>query len=360
MSEKPESERRVFKLKELARLLGCPLEGDGETEIRGVAGLAEAGPGDLAFLAEAKHRPELERCRASAVILAEGESFAGMPVLRSPNPRLTFVRATELLFSPYRPAPGIHPTAVVSASARIGEGVSVGAFSVVAEDVEIGQGAVIFPHVSIYPRVKVGAGSVIHSHVSIREDVRLGERVIVHNGAVIGADGFGYVPNPDGSHHKIPQKGTVVIEDDVEIGANATIDRAALGETVVRRGAKIDNLVMIAHNVEVGPDAILAGQTGIAGSTKVGKGVIMAGQVGVADHLQVGDKAIIAARSGIGSNVQAGTIVAGAPHLEIREWRKLWASAFQLYDLLKDFKRLKARVEGLEKELANRADSKKP
>jgi UDP-3-O-[3-hydroxymyristoyl] glucosamine N-acyltransferase len=227
--------------------------------------------------------------------------------------------------------------------------------SVGGDDVEIGEGAIIFPLVSIYPRVRIGAGTVIHSQVSIREDVRLGDRVIIHNGVVIGADGFGYVPNPDGTHRKIPHKGTVVIEDDVEVGANSTIDRAALGETVIRRGAKIDNLVMIAHNVEIGSDTLLAGQVGIAGSSKVGNSVIMAGQVGVADHLQVGDKVIIAAKSGVGKSIPAGSFVAGGvPHLDIQEWRKLWASAPRLYDLIKDFKKLKARVEELEKELGEK------
>jgi UDP-3-O-[3-hydroxymyristoyl] glucosamine N-acyltransferase len=361
MSEKPKVDQPLFKLRELARLLDCPLEGDGETEITGVAGLENAGPGDLVFLSEAKRRPALEACRASAAIIPAGESFARMPVLKSANPHLTFIRATELFFSPYRPAPGIHPTAAVSASARVGKNAAVGALSVVGDDVDIGEGAVIFPLVSIYPRVRIGAGTVIHSQVSIREDVRLGERVIIHNGVVIGADGFGYVRNPDGTHRKIPHKGTVVIEDDVEVGANSTIDRAALGETVIRRGTKIDNLVMIAHNVEIGSDTLLAGQTGIAGSSKVGNSVIMAGQVGVADHLQVGDKAIIAAKTGVGTSVPAGSFVAGGvPHLDIREWRKLWAGAPRLYDLIKDFKRLKARVEELEKELGNTATVKKP
>jgi len=349
MNDKPKVERPVFKLKDLARLLDCPLEGDGETEITGVASLDNAGPGDLVFVAEAKRLPALEASRASAAVIPQGESYSRIPVLRSAHPQLTFVRATELLFSPYRPAPGIHPTAVVSASARIGKNVAIGALSVIGDEAEIGDGTVIFPLVSIYPRVKIGSGSVIHSHVSIREDVRLGNRVILHSGVVIGADGYAYLQNPDGTHLKIPQKGTVVIEDDVEVGANSTIDRAALAETIVRRGTKIDNLVMIAHNVEIGAHTLLAGQVGIAGSTKVGDNVIMAGQVGVADHLKIGNKVIIAAKSGIGSNVPDGKFMAGLPPFEIHEWRKLWASFPRLYDLVKDFKRLKARVEELEK-----------
>jgi UDP-3-O-[3-hydroxymyristoyl] glucosamine N-acyltransferase len=358
MSKEPETPRPSYTLAELARILGCPFEGDGRTEIRGVSDLDRAEPGDLVFLADPKHRRLFGATRAAAVILPPDEDSGGRPALRSDNPRLTFLRATELFFSPYRPGPGIDPAAVVSPTARIGGGVSVGALSVIGEDVEIGEGTVIFPLVSIYPRVRVGAQAVIHSQVTLREGVRLGNRVILHPGVVVGADGFAYVQEADGSHHKIPQTGTVVIEDDVEVGANTTIDRAAFGETIVRRGTKIDNLVMVAHNVQVGPDAILIAQVGIAGSSKVGRGALLAGQVGISDHVTVGDGVVIAAKSGVTKDIPAGSFVAGIPHLELNEWRKLWVAAPRLYGLLKDFKKLQARLAEMERKLGEKPSGK--
>lgn len=341
----------ALTVRELAERLGCRYEGDGDTMVRGVAGLEDAGPGDLVFLRQAKYRKQLEATKASAAIVSPEESFRGLPVLIAENPHLAFVRAVEMFFTPYRPEPGIHPTAHIAESAELGAEVSVGAFSVIGEAAKIGDRTVIFPLVGIYPRVTIGEGAIIHAHVSIREDVRIGNRVIIHNGAVIGADGFAYIRLADGTHRKIPQKGTVVIEDDVEIGANAAIDRAALGETVIRRGAKIDNLVQVAHNVEVGEDSILAGQTGIAGSAKVGRGALLGGQVGVADHVRIGDHAVAAAKSGITKDVPAGAFVSGSPHLDVRDWRKVWVLLPQLYDFIKDVKKLKSRVDELEKRL---------
>jgi UDP-3-O-[3-hydroxymyristoyl] glucosamine N-acyltransferase len=345
----PESKPPRLKVKDLARLLGCPWEGDGEAEVSGAAGLENAGPGDLVFLSKPKFQPLLEATRATAAILPPDFQFSRIPVLRSANPHLTFIRAVELLWKPYRPGPGIHPLAVVAPSARIGEAVSVGALSVIGEEAEIGEGTVIFPLVAVYPKVKIGRACVLHSHVSLREGIILGDRVTLHNGVVVGSDGFGYLPAEDGSHLKIPQKGMVLIEDDVEVGANTAIDRAALGQTVIRRGTKIDNLVQVAHNVEIGPHSILAGQAGIAGSSKIGRRVILSGQVGIADHVEVGDEVVIAAKSGVTKNVPPRSFVAGSPHLDIHEWRKVWAALPQLYDLIKEVRRLRGRVEELEK-----------
>jgi UDP-3-O-[3-hydroxymyristoyl] glucosamine N-acyltransferase len=339
----------ALTIRELAERLGCRYEGDGDTLVRGVAGLENARPGDLVFLGKSKYRRLLEATKASAAIVPPDESFRSIPVLIADDPHLAFVRAVELFFKPYRPEPGIHPAALVSASAEIGPGVSVGAFSVIGDGARIGEGTVIFPLVCVYPRAVIGERTVIHSHVSIREDVRIGSRVIVHNGAVIGADGFGYIRLADGSYKKIPQKGTVVIEDDVEVGANTAIDRAALGVTVIRRGVKIDNLVQVAHNVEVGENAVLAGQTGLAGSVTIGRGALLGGQVGVADHVRIGDGAIAAAKSGITKDVPAGAFVSGSPHLDVRTWRKVWALLPQLYDFIKDVKKLKARMDELER-----------
>jgi UDP-3-O-[3-hydroxymyristoyl] glucosamine N-acyltransferase len=338
-------------VKELAERLNVPYEGDGAVLITGVAGLERADTGDLVFCAKPKFMAQLEATKASAVILPPDLKFEGTPVLRAEDPHLAFVRATEIFHRPYRPEPGIHPTAVVSPSAKIGKGVSIGAFSVVGDEAEIGEGTVLFPHVTVYPRVKIGAASVVHSNTALREGVRVGSRVIIHNGVVIGADGFGYLKGQDGAHIKIPQIGTVVIEDDVEIGANTTIDRATLGETIVRRGAKIDDLVMVSHNVEVGENAILIAQVGIAGSSTVGRNTILSGQVGIADHIDVGDNVIVAAKSGVTGRIPSGAFVSGSPHLDIRDWRKFWALAPHLYDIVKDFKKLKARVEELEQKL---------
>jgi UDP-3-O-[3-hydroxymyristoyl] glucosamine N-acyltransferase len=337
-----------LKVKDLARLLNCPFEGNGEAEVSGAAGLENAGPGDLIFLSKPKLSPLLETTRAAAVVLPPDLPFDRIPVLRSANPHLTFIRAVELLWKPYRPGPGIHPLAVVSPSARIGRDVAVGALSVIGDEVEIGEGTILFPLVAVYPKVKVGRDCILHSHVSLREGVVLGARVILHNGTVVGSDGFGYLPAEDGSHMKIPQKGTVLIEDDVEVGANTAIDRAALGQTVIRRGTKIDNLVQVAHNVEIGPHSILAGQVGIAGSSKIGRRVILSGQVGIADHVELGDEVVVAAKSGVTKNIPARALVSGSPHLDIREWRKVWASVPQLYDLIKEVRRLRSRVDELE------------
>jgi UDP-3-O-[3-hydroxymyristoyl] glucosamine N-acyltransferase len=255
----------------------------------------------------------------------------------------------EYFFQPHRPDPGIHTLACVSPTAKVGKDVSIGAFAFIGDDVEIGNRTVIFPFVAMYPRAKVGRDCIIHSHVAIREETSIGNRVIIHNGAVIGSDGFGYVQDKRKSHIKIPQKGVVLIQDDVEIGANTTIDRASLGTTIIRKGTKIDNLVQIAHNVQIDADVILAAQTGIAGSTKIGKKVIAAGQVGIADHLEIGNNVIMAAKTGVTKNIPAKSMVAGYPHLGIREWRKAWASIPKLYDLLKEIKKLQKKIEKLEK-----------
>jgi UDP-3-O-[3-hydroxymyristoyl] glucosamine N-acyltransferase len=349
MSTRPKTRAVRLSIKELAERLGCPFEGDGAVVITGVAGLERAGEGDLSFLAHPRFRPHLEKTRASAVILAPGVPWHRTPAVRAENPRLAFVRATELFFKPFRPEPGIHPAALVSPSAKIGKDVSIGALCWIGDGVEIGAGSVLYPLVAVYPGVRIGRNAVIHSQVTIREDVSVGDNVILHAGVVLGSDGFGYIKDLDGHHLKIPQLGTVRIEDDVEIGANTTVDRATLGETVVGRGTKIDNLVMVAHNVEVGTDTILISQTGIAGSSKVGNNVITGGQVGLADHVTVGDNVFIAAQSGVAKDIPAGSKVGGSPHLDIRDWLKLSALLPQLPELVKDLKRLKKKLEDSEK-----------
>ncbi|MFC2166306.1 UDP-3-O-(3-hydroxymyristoyl)glucosamine N-acyltransferase [Acidobacteriota bacterium] len=348
MKSAPENLSRTITVADLATRLDCAFEGEGTTILSGVSSLEDAGTGDLVFLAEAKYRNQLEATKGTAVILPPGESFNRIPVIRSEKPYLTFVRAFDFFYTAFRPEPGIHPQAIVSPGAKIGKEVSIGALSFVDDDVEIGDGSVVFPLVTIYPGVTVGKNCVLHSQVTLREEVRLGNRVILHSGVVIGSDGFGYIKAEDGSHVKIPQIGAVLIEDDVEIGANATIDRAALGKTVIKKGTKIDNLVMIAHNVEIGPNSILAAQTGVAGSTKIGKNFIAGGQVGIADHIIVGDNVIMAAKTGVTKDIPSGSFISGSPHLEIQAWRKAWASIPQLYELIREVRKLKKRVEQLE------------
>lgn len=343
--------------KQLADRLGLDIEGDGSVEISGVASLENAGPADLVFCAEAKKRPLLEKTRAVVGILPAGAPFDRGPLrasLRAARPLEAFASAVGLILPERRPEPGVHPAAFVSASAKLGTGVAIGAMCSIGEGAEIGPGTVVFPLVSIYPGVRVGADCRIHSGVSLREDVRLGDRVILHNGVQIGGDGFRYAQRPDGTHAKIPQVGTVIIEDDVEIGANSTVDRAGLGATIIRRGTKIDNLVTVAHNVEVGENAILVAQVGIGGSSRIGRGAILSGQVGVPDHIEIGDGVIIAAKTGVTKDVPSGRMVAGIPHQDIREWRKFWAVAPELYDMYKEFKKLKARVAELEAKIAEK------
>ncbi len=348
MKNAPENSSQTITVANLAARLVCAFEGEGTTVLSGVSSLEEAGKGDLVFVAESKYRNLLEATKAAAVILPPGESFDRIPVIRSEKPYLTFVRAFDFFYTAFRPKPGIHPQAVVSPKARIGKDVAIGALGFIDDDVEIGDGSVIFPLVTIYPRVTVGENCVLHSQVTLREEVRIGDRVILHSGVVIGSDGFGYIQAENGSHIKIPQIGAVLIEDDVEIGANTTVDRAALGKTVIKKGTKIDNLVMVAHNVEIGPKSILAAQTGVAGSTKIGKNFIAGGQVGISDHITVGDNVIMAAKTGVTKDIPSDSFISGSPHLEIKAWRKAWASIPQLFDLIREVRKLKKRVEELE------------
>jgi len=346
---------KKFKLKELAKILNCVYEGDGEVEITGVASLEKAREGDISFFDNPKYRVYLEKTNASAVVIPFEEKFNRLPVLKAENPKLIFAEVLDLFFEPYLPKPGVHSSAFVSSKAKIGKNVSIGAFCYIGDYSEIGDNCIIFPLVCIYPYVKIGEETIIHSLVSIRERTIIGKKVIIHNGAVIGSDGFGYVQKKNGSCKKIPQTGRVIIEDEVEVGANTAIDRATIGETVIRRGAKIDNLVQIAHNVEIGENAILAGQVGIAGSTKIGRGTILGGQVGIADHVKIGEKVIAAAKTGITKDVPDNLFIAGIPHTDIRTWRKIYACLPQLYDLIKEVKNLKLKIEELEKKLKDKS-----
>lgn len=332
-----------MRLADIAARLGCELRGDGAIEIRAIRGLEEAGPGDLTFLANPKYTAQLTATRASAAIVATSAADLPIATLRADNPYLCFAEALTLFHRPVQPPPGIHPTAVVAASARIADAASIGPYAVIGDDAVIGPGATIHPHVTIYPGVQIGRDFVAHAGVVVREYVRIGDRVVLHAGVVIGADGFGFAPSPTGAV-KIPQAGIVVIEDDVEIGANTTVDRATLEATIIRRGAKLDNLVMIAHNCEVGAHSFLAAQVGIAGSTKIGRGVQMGGQAGAAGHLTIGDGVQIAAQSGVPNSVPAGKTVGGYPAMEVGLWRRTSAAILRLPELLRRVRRLERRL----------------
>ncbi len=349
--KKQHKDSSPLTVEKIARVLNCSFEGEGKTEIRGVSSLEKAKEGDLVFFAHRKHRELLEKCKASAAIIPEEEKYKSISVIKSKDPHRSFVKVVELFHKPFHPEPGIHPSAQVSSSAKLGKNVSIGPFVHVGDGVEIGDETVIFAFAAIYPGVKIGKETVIHSHASIREDVRIGSRVIIHNNSVIGSDGFGYLQDKGRSPVKIPQVGTVIIEDDVEIGSNTSIDRATLEETVIKKGTKIDNLVQVGHNVEIGPDSLLAGQVGISGSVKIGKNVVMGGQVAVADHVKIGDNVMVAGRTGITGDVPDNSVVAGFPHQDIKEWRKSSISFSRLGELVKEIRELRKKVEELEKKI---------
>jgi UDP-3-O-[3-hydroxymyristoyl] glucosamine N-acyltransferase len=342
-----------LRLRELAERLGCELHGDGGVEVDGVAGIEQAGPGDLTFLANPRYASHLATTRAAAVILAPGQE-APRPTLVSDNPYLTFAQAVALLRPPARPAPGVHPSALVDRSAVLGADVHVGALAVVGRGARVGARSVLHPQVVLYEGVEVGEDCVLHSGVLVRERCRLGSRVVVQNGAVIGGDGFGFARDREGRYRKFPQVGIVVIEDDVEIGALTAVDRAALGETRIGRGTKLDNLVQVGHSVSIGEDTVLAGQVGIAGSTRVGSRVTLAGQVGVAGHLTIGDGVIATAQTGIPGSVEEGSVVSGYPAIENRAWLKSSAVFAKLPELQKRLRELEREVESLLEKLAAR------
>jgi UDP-3-O-[3-hydroxymyristoyl] glucosamine N-acyltransferase len=334
------------RLRELAEQLGCELLGEGGVEVRGVGSLEQAGPGDLTFLANPRYAPRLATTRASAVIVAPGQE-APLPRLTSDNPYLAFAQAVALLCPPARPAPGVHPSAQVHPTAVLGAGVHVGALAVVGARAQVGARSVIQPLVVLYDDVVLGEDCLLHSGVQVRERCRLGDRVVIQNGAVIGGDGFGFAKDAKGRYQKFPQVGTVVIEDDVEIGALTAIDRAALGETRIGRGSKLDNLVQVGHSVTVGSDTVLCGQVGIAGSSHVGSNVTLAGQVGVAGHLTIGDGAIATGQTGIPGSIEPGAIVSGSPAIDNRAWLKSTAVFAKLPELQKRLRELERKVESL-------------
>ncbi len=333
-----------FSLQELAERLGGTVAGEGALSVTGVANPDTAGPRDLIFLVEEKYRAAAAASAAGAVVAKA--PVPGKATVVVGAPRVAMAQVLEL-FAPAQPGPGLHPDASVDPAARLGAGVSVGANAVVMAGAVVGDRTVLHPGVVVGPGARVGADCVLYPHVVVREACRLGDRVVVQPGAVIGSDGYGFVTLPDKTHRKMPQIGTVVVQDDVEIGANVTIDRATIGETVIGRGTKIDNLVHVGHNVHIGENGLLVSQVGISGSTSIGDRVTLAGQVGIAGHLTIGSDAVVAAKSGVTKSLPGAAMYSGFPARPHREELRRQASLETVADLAAQVKALRAEVAAL-------------
>jgi len=342
-----------MKLSDLAAKLDCRLEGDTGIEINGVAGIEHAAAGQLTFLANRRYFHLLKSTRASAVLLEENVAVrrdADLPpiaALRSRNPYLAFARAIDFFYEAPKYKPGIHSTAIIAKSAKIGDRAHIGPYCFVDDDAEIGRNAVLHSFVTIYRGAIIGDDFFAHAHSVVRELCRIGNRVILQNGAIIGGDGLGFAKQADGTWSKMSQSGPAVLEDDVEVQSNACVDRATVGETRVAHGAKIDDLVLIGHASHVGANAMLCGQVGLAGSTKIGNNCILAGQVGTAGHLAVGEGTVITAQSGVPNDVPARALYSGYPALENREWLKTVAALRNLPDLQKRVRELESQLASL-------------
>lgn len=329
-----------MKLAEIASLLGATLEnGDPETNITGVAGIEEAPAGHITFVANPKYAAAAKETAASAVIVSEDFPAISTGMLRSKNPYLAFARAIDLFYRAPQYGVGVHPTAVIARTAKLGANAHVGAYVVIDEDVEISDNAVLLPHVVIYRGARIGNNFFAHAHAVVREHCILGDNIILQNGAVVGCDGFGFAR--DGERwEKITQSGPSVLESDVEVQANSCIDRASIGETRVGRGVKIDNLVQVGHGSAVGEHTLLCSQVGLAGSTVVGKNVILAGQVGVAGHCNIGDGVVVTAQSGTHGDIPAGAMVSGSPAFDHKQWLRAVGIFTKLPELAKTVRSL--------------------
>jgi UDP-3-O-[3-hydroxymyristoyl] glucosamine N-acyltransferase len=332
------------RLADLARRLGLPLEGDGSVEITGIASLDDAGPGDLSFVRSEAYAAKLSSSRAGALIALEGLAAAGRPVLRSADPSSDFFRAAQILVPEPAPPPGLDASAVVAPDAKIDPSACVAAGCVVGAGVRVGARTVLRPGVVLYDGVTIGADCLLHARCVVAAASIIGDRVILQPGVVIGGEGFGYVGDGHGGLRKVHNLGRVIVEDDVEIGANSTVDRGTLGDTHIGRGAKIDNLVQIAHNCRIGARAVIVAQAGVAGSTRIGDGTVLLAQAGVAGHLEVGANAFIGPQSGVHKDVPAGARVLGSPQrLELRFHREM-AALGRLPGLVRRVRALERRL----------------
>jgi len=339
------------QLRELAAYVQGTVVGDDCVIISSVASIEEADAGAITFLSNPKYRAKLPTTRASAVIVAQEIEAPGLNLLKVANPYFAFAQIMRLFEQKFHPPAGIHPTAVMGDNVYVGEGCRIGAHVTIGNHVSIGARTILHPGVVVGDHVIIGADTLIYPNVSILQETRIGDRVILHSGTVIGSDGFGFAPL-NGEYAKIPQIGSVVIEDDVEIGANVTIDRAALGQTHIQKGVKIDNLVQIGHNVVIGEHSIIVAQVGISGSTKLGRHVTLAGQVGVVGHIEIGDDVIVAAQSGVPKSVPEKSVIAGSPAVDQTLWKKSQIALHKLPDALKTIRALEQRIRVLEERLS--------
>ncbi len=340
-----------MKLSELAQLTGARVEGQtGDIEISGAAGLDEASEGHVTFLANPRYTPRVNTTNASAIYLSEeAQTDRRIAILRVKDPYLAYTRALRIFHPEPQLTAHIHPSAVIDPTARIATHVAIGACAVIGRNVEIAEGVCIHPNVTIYEDVSIGKESTIHSGTAIRERTVIGERVVIHNNSVIGCDGFGYAKDEQKRWLKIPQTGRVVIEDDVEIGAGTTIDRASVGESRIGRGAKLDNLVQIGHSCTVGEDSLLCAQVGLAGSSHIGNRVILAGQAGVAGHLTIGDDVVLTAKSATSHDIPAGKIISGIPAFDNKDWLRSTAAFRRLGEIQRTVRELERLIKATDK-----------
>jgi len=334
-----------MKLGELAKRLGAELRGDAELEVTGVKGIEEAGPTEVTFVANPKYGALARKTRAAAVLVEPEFPEIEAATLRITNPYLAFSRTLGFFYQPPAYAPGIHRTAVIDSTAVIGAGAHIGAYVVIGPRVKLGRHATLLPHVVLYPGVEAGSHFFAHAHAVVRENCILGDHVTLENGVIIGADGFGFAKNEQGHWEKIPQSGPVRIGNRVDVQANATIDRATVGETRIGDGSKIDNLVQVGHASHVGENTLICAQTGRAGSSVIGNNVILTGQTGVAGHCTVGDGVILTAQSAVSHDIPPGKVISGSPGFDNRVWLRAVTIFQRLPELLK-------RLDRVEKKLA--------
>lgn len=338
-------------LKEIAKFVNGELVGDGEIAIKGINGIQYAQEGELAFIAGPKDEDLVDTTKASCVVVPKNTTRVfNKPLIKVDYPSVALSKIIEFVLPDSIPHPkGIHKTAVISESASIGKNVSVGPYAVIADKVSIGEGSIIYPFCYIGKNSKIGEHCIIYPHVTVRESIIIGNRVIVHPATVVGSDGFGFDTQSNGSHFKVPQLGTVVVEDDVEIGSCVTIDRARFNKTVIGKGSKIDNLCQIAHNVTIGPYCLIAAQSGIAGSSTLGRNVVFGGQVGVSDHVKIGDFVMAGAKTGISKSFPANTVLFGYPARQVDKARDMIASLGLLPKLFERVRQLESKIKELEK-----------
>lgn len=338
-------------VKEIADFIKGEVVGDQNTVITGVAGIEDAVQGDITFISNPKYAAFLDKTGASAIITSREITSASKPLIRTENPSIAFVKAVAFILPAETVHPkGIHPTAIIGKGVRLGKDVAIGPYAVIEDEASIGDNSILYAHVYVGRRTAVGSNTLIYANVSLRESITIGSRVIIHSGSVIGSDGFGYV-TVEGLHQKIPQIGTVVVEDDVEIGSNVSIDRARFDKTLIGKGSKIDNLVHIAHNVEIGNNCLIVAQVGISGSTKIGNNAILAGQVGLVGHIKIGNNAVVMAQSGVNKSVADGVMVWGYPAKPVAIARRVNASVQNLPRLYESVSQLKKKIEELESKL---------